>query len=151
MPGPRPAERPPAPSPSDRWIPPTKLPWPEAHDALFVPRRFRTLRWILGGGALLASAWLLGFMMSGPRSRTPPQAPALPAPSAAAAAKPAPAAPGRATAHAEAPDPDAQPAAEMKAGAEAKPARTTRAARRAPEQTAARRPRFGPNQSPLIE
>jgi hypothetical protein len=146
MPGPRPPERT---GPAPGWIPPTRLPWPTAHEALFVPRRFRALRWIVGGGALFATAWLLGFMMNG-RGRTPAPAPQPPS-AAVIPATPAARPPARAaTATGASSDPEARPAARAETVTEAKPAPAARAARRAPEQ-AARRPRFGPNQAPLIE
>jgi serine/threonine-protein kinase len=148
MPGRRPVDRA---GPAPGWIPPTRLPWPTAHEALFVPRRFRALRWILGGGALFATAWLLGFMMN-TRGRAPAPSPA-PAYQPAAAAAPATTAraPARAATESGASATEERPTARAETAIEAKPAPAARAARRAPGQTAAHRPRFGPNQAPLIE
>ena len=148
MPGPRPPAELPAAQPPAGWIPPTRLPWPSAHYALRVPRRFPALRWAAGAGALCAAAWLVGFMMRG-SVQVPREIPATEAPAAAPPAVGTAAPPAVGTAAPPAAQTTAPARAETDAASE--PAPTVRPPRRARGQTAAHRPRFGPNKAPLID
>jgi serine/threonine protein kinase len=116
------------------WILPVRVP-PGDLDGLVIPRKFRALRWVVGVGALVASAWVVGFMVSG-RHRPVQSVPA-------SVAQP--------PASRQAQRRDEKPGAEAETIAEppsSSPAPTARQAHKSP---AVRRPRLGSNQAPLIE
>ena len=152
---PRPPERR-EPTPNPGWIPPTRSsPSGSPGDEIVVPRRFRAVRWAVGAGALVAVAALIGGFGLHGRDRKP--APPVPsaAPTSTSAAPAAteeaagalftPAHPADNRAISQPPTGPSEPVTQPE------PVPADDGIERRARGHSAHRPRFGPNQAPLIE